>query len=66
MNSLAGLTGALQSGGELHAALPIWLASVVIGGWLGAAHGSRHLDRRRLRQVLAVILVLAAAKMFLT
>ncbi|NLY94423.1 MAG: sulfite exporter TauE/SafE family protein [Myxococcales bacterium] len=66
VNSLAGLAGALQSGGKLHAALPLWLASVVIGGWLGAAHGSRHLDRRGLRQVLSVVLVMAAAKMFLT
>lgn len=63
VNSTAGLLGQLPIGNVLPAALPLWVAAVVVGGSVGATLGSRRLPTRALRIVLAAVLVVAGAKM---
>ena len=62
-NSLAGLAGVLLGGINLPGELPLWVLAVgaggVIGSWLGAARFSVI----TLRRTLAVVLVVAAAKL---
>ncbi|TAK91232.1 MAG: sulfite exporter TauE/SafE family protein [Burkholderiaceae bacterium] len=65
VNSLAGLAGLISKQPELPTQLPLWLGSVVIGGWLGATWGSRHSSPHRLRQALALVLLVAGVKMLL-
>jgi uncharacterized protein len=65
VNSLSGLLGHVASVAYLPSALPLWAAAAVMGGWLGAGYGSRHLAGPRLRQVLAIVLVIAGLKLLL-
>lgn len=66
VNSLAGLTAGYVAG---TAALPqaVWMLGpvVLVGGWLGAEYGSRRFANPVVRRVLAVVLVVAGAKMVL-
>jgi uncharacterized protein len=66
VNSIAGLVAGVVAG---TAVLPgtIWVlaAVVVVGGWLGAEYGSRRFANPLIRRVLAVVLVVAGAKMML-
>ncbi len=63
VNSLAGLAGHLSLIPSLPAALPWWALAAGVGGWVGAEYGSRKLASRRLVQVLAVILLIAAVRL---
>jgi len=67
VNSLAGLAAGFMAG---TVALPrsIWFLAtvVVVGGWLGAEYGSRRFANPIVRRVLAVVLLVAGAKMVLT
>lgn len=67
VNSLAGLAAGFVAG---TAALPqaTWVlaAVVAVGGWLGAEYGSRRFANPIVRRVLAVVLLVAGAKMMLT
>jgi uncharacterized membrane protein YfcA len=64
VNSIAGLAAGftMQS-----ASLPpqIWIlgCAVLAGGWLGAEYGSRRFTNPFIRQLLAVVLAVAGAKM---
>ena len=62
-NSVAGLAGLLTGGVSLPPALPAWVASVAAGGLIGSWLGSARLSVLMLRRLLAVVLVLAAAKL---
>jgi uncharacterized membrane protein YfcA len=66
VNSIAGLTAGFVAG---TAALPpaIWVLAgvVLVGGWLGAEYGSQRFANPVVRRVLAVVLVVAGAKMVL-
>ena len=66
MNSIAGLAAIFVATG---AALPpyVWILApaVLVGGWLGAEHGSRRFANPLVRRVLAVVLALAGGKMIL-
>lgn len=64
VNSGAGLAGHLFTGVSLPAAIPLWAAAVLGGGWIGAAYGVR-VSKLRMRRLLAVVLVVAAGKFFL-
>lgn len=64
-NSVAGLAGNLASVRALPAALPLWLGAVAVGGLIGAELGSRRLGTVGLRRALAVVLVVAGAKLIL-
>ena len=66
VNSLAGLAAGFAAG---TAALPpsTWVLAVAVlaGGWLGAEYGSRRFTNPVVRRFLAVVLVVAGAKMVL-
>src|SRR5688572_14156959 len=65
VNSIAGLGGLLTVGIGLPAALPLWIGSVVAGGTIGSWLGAARFSILNLRRALAVVLVLAAAKLVL-
>lgn len=63
-NSVSGIAGLLLGGsGTWSPALPLWLGAVFVGGLVGAELGSARYSVLGLRRVLAVVLVLAAAKL---
>ena len=66
LNSAAGLLGNLASVQRLPVELPILVASVFVGALLGTWLGVSRLPRHRLLQGLAVVLVVAALKLFFT
>lgn len=71
VNSLAGLAGlfaaSMKDGGSLpfsNISIAVFAVAVVVGGLVGSSIGSKRLGHISLRRVLAVVLVIAAAKMF--
>lgn len=66
VNSAAGLLGFLAATGGIPAPVPLWVVAAVLGGWLGAGLGSRRLPAAPILRLLAVVLVVAAAKLLLT
>lgn len=62
-NSVSGLIGLATGGVALPAAIPIWIAVVAAGGLIGSWIGAARFSILGLRRVLAVVLVLAAAKL---
>ena len=66
LNSAAGLLGNLASVQRLPPELPILVASVFAGALLGTWLGVSRLPRHRLLQGLAIVLVIAALKLFFT
>lgn len=65
VNSLAGLGGLLTGGVSLPPAIPLWMVSVAGGGLIGSWLGAARFSIVNLRRVLAIVLVLAAAKLVL-
>jgi hypothetical protein len=63
LNSIAGLGGLATSGLVLPPALPLWIAAVVAGGLVGSWLGATRFSVIGLRRALAVVLVVAAAKL---
>ncbi|MSP86013.1 MAG: sulfite exporter TauE/SafE family protein [Methylotenera sp.] len=63
VNSIAGLLGVLLQSPTLPKALPYWLAAAVLGGLIGAEYGSRRFANPSIRKLLALVLLLAGAKM---
>jgi uncharacterized protein len=63
VNSLAGLGGLMTGGVVLPSALPLWAGAVVAGGLIGSWLGATRYSVLSLRRALAVVLVLAAAKL---
>jgi len=63
VNSLAGLAGLLTGGVSLPPAIPLWVAVVVAGGFIGSWLGAARFSILNLRRALAFVLVLAAAKL---
>jgi hypothetical protein len=66
VNSLAALTAGLVR----NPGMPpdyVWglMATVCVGGWLGAEYGSRRFANPVVRRLLAVVLALAGSKMVL-
>lgn len=66
LNSAAGLLGNVASAQRLPAELPVFAASVFAGALLGTWLGVSRLPRHRLLQGLAIVLVVAAAKLLFT
>lgn len=64
-NSIAGLSGNVTAVQGLPPDLPLWLVSVALGGLVGAEVGARRLGTVGLRRALAVVLVIASAKLLL-
>ena len=63
-NSIAGLLGRVSSVRALPPGLPVLALTAVAGGLLGSTLGSRRLPSPALRRVLAVVLAIAAWKLF--
>lgn len=63
VNSIAGLLGHMSSVAELPPNIPVWGVAVVLGGWIGASYGSRRAPAPILRQLLALVLVVASVKL---
>jgi len=66
VNSIAGLLGVITSAPALPSALPYWAVAAVIGGYVGAEYGSKRLGNPAIQKLLAVVLVVAGAKMIAT
>lgn len=62
-NSVAGIGGLLTGGLTLPAALPLWIGAVVTGGLIGSWLGAARFSILGLRRALAIVLVVAAAKL---
>ena len=65
VNSLAALVGVAFHARGVPVFLPVWMAVVALGGWLGAEYGARRLSPRTLHRLLAVVLMIAGAKIIL-
>ncbi|HEY4492764.1 MAG TPA: sulfite exporter TauE/SafE family protein, partial [Acidobacteriota bacterium] len=63
VNSVAGLLGQIAAVTILPRAVILWGAAAVTGGWIGAEYGSRRLATVTIRQLLSVVLMIAALKM---
>ena len=67
VNSLAGLVGMGMSN-QLNldvGLLANFVIAITIGGFIGSLYGAKHADNKRVRDLSAVVLVIAAAKRFL-
>lgn len=65
-NSVAGLGGrAVRSGFEYGTLWPL-LAAALLGGWVGAHLGANHFSGQTLKRLLAIILLIAAAKLLIS
>ena len=62
-NSVSALAGLLTGGFTLPAAMPLWVGAVLTGGLIGSWLGAARFSILNLRRVLAVVLILAAAKL---
>lgn len=66
VNSIAGLLGSTSSASQLPSALPYWAAMAVLGAMAGAEYGSRRLSNPAIKQLLALVLLIAGIKMIAT
>jgi uncharacterized membrane protein YfcA len=64
INSLAGFSGLMLGGIELHQHILPLLGLGLIGGWLGGYFGSAWLKKEALSRLLSVVLLLASFKLF--
>ena len=67
VNSLAGLVGMGMSNQlDLDVGLLVnFVIAITIGGFIGSLYGAKHADNKRVRDLLSVVLIIAAAKRFL-
>ncbi len=65
VNSAAGMAGNIMTIHALPSAIPLWGLAVVIGGIAGSELGARRLAEVTLRRLLAVMLMVAGAKLIL-
>jgi len=66
VNSTAGLLGVFTTHPTLPSGLAYWALAAIIGGWIGASLGSKHLSNIAIRQVMALVLLIAGGKMLFT
>jgi uncharacterized membrane protein YfcA len=65
VNSIAGLIGLLSTKQQLPPELPWWALAATMGALIGSQLGSRRLPSVSLKRLLGVVLLIAAAKMFM-
>ncbi|HEY1018027.1 MAG TPA: sulfite exporter TauE/SafE family protein [Sediminibacterium sp.] len=65
LNSMAGIAGQLQTGFNLGPQILAIIGFVLAGGWVGAYIGAEKLHAKNMKYILVLVLVLAAAKLFL-
>lgn len=66
LNSIAAIIGLLKSQQTLPSALPFWLFAVTLGALLGTQLGIHRLPSHQLRKGLAIVLMIAAIKLFIS
>jgi uncharacterized membrane protein YfcA len=66
VNSVAALAGQFSIGVTLETATLALVAIALIGGILGGYYGSKKINNQKLRYILAVVLIIACAKLILT
>lgn len=66
VNSAAGMAGQLSSGVKIDKEAFILVGIAVAGGFLGGYYGSKKLDNKALRYMLAFVLIIASGKLFFT
>ncbi len=66
VNSIAGLAGVLTHSVSFPPGLLLWGVAAVLGALIGAEYGSRRLANPTIRQLLALVLLVAGIKMLLT
>ena len=66
VNSLSGLAGVLTQNYVLPDGMVFWAIAAVSGALIGAEYGSRRLANPTIRQLLALVLLVAGIKMLLT
>lgn len=65
VNSIAGILGVASTDTTFHPGLPLWMLVVLVGGWIGAEYGSKRLANPIIQRLLALVLLVAGAKMLL-
>ena len=63
VNSVAALAGMASQGAVIHEGVNTWLLVAVAGGFAGAYYGSAKFSLRRLKNILASVLLLASLKL---
>jgi uncharacterized membrane protein YfcA len=63
-NSIAALLGVAGHEAIPVTSLPLFVAAVAAGGWVGSRYGSRRLRPETLRRILALVLVVASVRLF--
>lgn len=63
VNSVAGLAGVLSQSATFPTGLVYWMVAAVLGGLIGAEYGSKRLANPTIRQLLALVLLVAGVKM---
>jgi uncharacterized protein len=66
VNSLAGIIGQKLVGMQLDLNMVLWVAVVIIGGFVGAFFGASKWNKKILERVLAFVLVIAVYKLIFT
>lgn len=66
VNSAAGLVGQLSSGVKLETETFLLVVVALVGGVLGGYLGSKKINNRSLRYILAFVLAIASVKLFFT
>lgn len=64
VNSAAGLIGQVSTGVTFSSQSFLMVAIAILGGFLGAYLGSKRFSYKRLKQLLAVVLIMASIKLF--
>ena len=64
LNSIAGLGGVIMDSAKLPEQLPIFIIAAIIGGTIGSGLGARRIPGNGIRLLLALVLFIAAVKMF--
>jgi uncharacterized membrane protein YfcA len=65
VNSVAALVGVSFHLQEIPFFLPVWMAVVALGGWIGSEYGARRLSPKTLHWILALILLIAGARIMI-
>ena len=66
VNSVSGMAGQLSAGVKVESDAFILVGIAIIGGFLGGYLGSKKLNNKFLRYMLAIILAIASLKLILT
>ncbi|MCH2140412.1 MAG: sulfite exporter TauE/SafE family protein [Phycisphaerales bacterium] len=65
VNSVAGLGGVVTDQPTLPGSLPYYIIAAIVGGFIGSRLGARRLPGNGIRLLLAIVLIIAAVKLFL-